>query len=83
MKLGRILVQRCGTHKHQQIAHQVPNNEAEQANPCNGHNVLSAQRSIENAPEEIHRLRHISHKLNPSTNQLKEEPSKAIIGQAP
>ena len=73
MKLGRVLVQRCWTCKHQQVAHQVCDNKTKQARTRNGHDILSPQRSFENAPDEIHRLRDVSHKLIPSSNQLKSK----------
>ena len=40
--------------------------EPEQARACDGHDVLSPQRSVENALDEIHRLGDVSYKSAPS-----------------
>ena len=66
MQLLGILIERRRPSEHQQVAEQVRDDEPEQARACDGHDVLSPQRSVENALDEIHRLGDVSYKSAPS-----------------
>ena len=47
MQLGSVLVDRCRPGEDRQVAEHVHHNKSEQPGACEGHEVLSAKRCIE------------------------------------